>query len=88
LQEFLKENSLSTIARQLQHDLELCEVQKLPSLLALYLQAPRPDLANTIFAQLRPESANLPRSIKVVQYAGIVQGIKCMSKPDITQVVS
>lgn len=74
--EFLECEDPLTIARQLRADEEACRSGRLPSLLALYVQSSGLGKADLIATQLCPETAKYSRSIKMVQYSGIVGSIK------------
>ena len=73
---FIETHDASTIARQLQRDQETCLSQSLPSSLAVYLPSADSQFADAIAAQLHPETARYGRSIRMIRYTGIVQGIK------------
>jgi len=79
-QEFLEVEDPSTIARQLRKDEEACRMGKLPSLLALHIEYLSHREADRIATQLCPETAKYSRSIKMVQYSGIVGSIKAYLK--------
>ncbi|TVY42560.1 Uncharacterized protein LSUB1_G001218 [Lachnellula subtilissima] len=74
--EFLESEDPSIIACQLRADEEACRSGRLPSLLALYVQSLSPKKADLVATQLCPETAKYSRSIKMVQYSGIVGSIK------------
>jgi len=73
---FLESEDAATIAQQILLDQAACQDQKLPSLLALYLPPSGSQTANDIATKLFPESKNYSRTIKMMQYSGMVQGIK------------
>ena len=75
-EEFLESEDPLIIACQLRADEEACRSGRLPSLLALYVQSLSPKKADLVGTQLCPETAKYSRSIKMVQYSGIVGSIK------------
>ncbi|RDL40058.1 Uncharacterized protein BP5553_00037 [Venustampulla echinocandica] len=74
--EYLETQDAASIASQIIRDEALCRAQKLPSLLAFYLPPSNTSLAEAIASELRPESAQYSRSLKMLQYSSIVQSIK------------
>lgn len=74
--EFLRTQDGDTIAKQIQHDQELCAAQKLPSILALYLPSAGSKLGDELAMRLNPDTARYGRSVTRAQYAGTVQSIK------------
>ncbi|TVY88074.1 Uncharacterized protein LAWI1_G007052, partial [Lachnellula willkommii] len=75
-EEFLESEDPLAIARQLRADEEACRSGRLPSLLALYVRSLTPRKADLVATQLCPKTAKYSRSIKTVQYSGIVGSIK------------
>jgi len=73
---FLETQDPSTIASQIRRDEAQCRAGKLPSLLALYLKYPNAEQADQVANHLCPETARYSRSIKMIQYFGIVGSIK------------
>lgn len=74
--QYLEEQDPATIACQLRHDQELCQSQRLPSSLALYAPRSHSKLGGLIATELCSSNSTLPRSIRALQYSGILQGIK------------
>lgn len=75
-EKFLKTHDGVQVAAQLRYDQELCKARRLPSLLALYMPSPSSDLADSVSLNFLPESPSFPRSVRQMQYSGIINGIK------------
>ncbi|KAF7863823.1 hypothetical protein EAF04_006788 [Stromatinia cepivora] len=77
-QNYIRNQSPFKIAQQIRQDQELCQIQGLPSPLALYLPNVKSPLGEQIAKELYPKNApaRYSYSIGAALYTGIIQGIQ------------